>query len=129
MGAVKDVLVATGACHRCDFAAVKADADVADELRRRGRGGVRHRAAEMEPLKRQEKEKQLSSTFMVTPTSLRSYCKNDYTKRYANVWKSTASQIVGNWRTYFRWPLLNSEECTYYVIRGFFHNLRKTGGT
>lgn len=34
MGAVKDVLVATGACHRCDLAAVKADADVADELRR-----------------------------------------------------------------------------------------------
>lgn len=64
MGAVKDVLVATGACHRCDLAAVEADADVADELRRWGRGGVRHRAAEMEALKTQEKEKKASSTWV-----------------------------------------------------------------
>lgn len=32
MGTVKDVFVATGACHRCDLAAVEADADATDEL-------------------------------------------------------------------------------------------------
>lgn len=68
MGAVKDVLVATGACHRGDLAAVKADADVADELRRGGRGGVRHRAAEMEPWKRQEQEKGPSMSVGALPS-------------------------------------------------------------
>ena len=48
VGAVEDVLVAAGACHRRDLAAVEADTDAADELWGRGRGGVRHRAAEME---------------------------------------------------------------------------------
>lgn len=62
MGAVKDVLVATGARHRRDLAAVEADADIADQLRRGGRGGVRHRAAEMEPLKRPEKGEPPSTT-------------------------------------------------------------------
>lgn len=62
MGAVKDVLVAAGARHRRDLAAVEADADVADQLRRRGRGGVRHCAAEVEPLRRGEKGEPASPT-------------------------------------------------------------------
>lgn len=33
VGAVKDVFVATGACHRRNLAAVEADADAANELR------------------------------------------------------------------------------------------------
>lgn len=48
MGAVEDVFVAAGARYGRDLAAVEADADAADELRGRGRGGVRHCAAEME---------------------------------------------------------------------------------
>lgn len=49
MGAVEDVLVAAAARHRCDFAAVEADADVAEQLGLRGRGRFSDRAAEVEP--------------------------------------------------------------------------------
>ena len=57
MGAVEDVFVAAGACYRCDLAAVEADTDAADELRGRGRGGVRHCATEMETWKGKRGEK------------------------------------------------------------------------
>lgn len=48
VGTVEDVFVAAGARHRCDLAAVEADADAAHELWGRGRGGVCHCAAQME---------------------------------------------------------------------------------
>lgn len=49
MGAVEDVLVAAAARHRCDLAAVEADAHVADELGLRGRGRFSDGAAEVKP--------------------------------------------------------------------------------
>lgn len=52
MGTVEDVFVATGACYRCDFAAVKTDADAAYELRGWRRGRVRHCATQMETWKK-----------------------------------------------------------------------------
>lgn len=48
VGAVEDVLVATGARHRGDLAAVEADADATHQLWGRGCGRVRHCAAQME---------------------------------------------------------------------------------
>lgn len=48
MGAVEDVLVAAGARYSGDLAAVEAHTDAAYEFWGRGRGGVRHRAAQME---------------------------------------------------------------------------------
>lgn len=58
MGAVEDVFVSACACYSRDLAAVEADAHAAHELRGRGRGGVRHRAAQMKTWKT-EREKRI----------------------------------------------------------------------
>lgn len=54
VGAIEDVLVAAATRYRCDFAAVEADADVAQEFGLRRRGGLPHGAAEVEAWVRAE---------------------------------------------------------------------------
>lgn len=60
MGAVENVLVAAAARHRCDLAAVEADADVAQQLRLRRRGGFPDGAAQVETCARKENDCQSS---------------------------------------------------------------------
>lgn len=55
MSAVEDVLVAAAARHRCDFAAVEADAHVTEEVGLRGRGRLPDGAAEVETCREMER--------------------------------------------------------------------------
>lgn len=54
MSAVEDVLVAAAARYRGDFAAVEADAHVAEQLRFRGRGGFTYGPAEVKACRETE---------------------------------------------------------------------------
>ncbi len=55
VGAVEDVLVGTAACYCCDFAAVEADAHVADQLRLWWCGWFPYCAAEVKSCKKERK--------------------------------------------------------------------------